>query len=167
MHEFLFYFFLLSTQIPNNHLPNGILRTDILMAKKKINWILTFHFNLRCNFFLSAIWMNLFCWFSFLTRIRNVHVLTWNFHLIAGFELLSTCIIPTKIHYVFLFFYMYKYHTHIHSYTPCHKKILILVSMKVQYMAVLVVPLRSVYRSGCMYAMSVTVYERVANNIRV
>ena len=61
-----------------------------------------------CNFFCSS------CCCSFNSK-RIVHVLIWNFHLIAGFELLSTCIIPTKIHYVFLFFNIYMMCTQIHA----------------------------------------------------
>lgn len=140
MHKFLFLFLFCFTfsSIPNNHLPNGIHCTDILMVdeKKKISWIyLSFHLNFRCNFFLSAKWMELFISWTNFTSIPKCSRFNMKFSFDCWFRATVdlTCIIPTKIHYVFLFFYIDMIHPYIFN---TYRQIL--VRMKVQCMAVLV-----------------------------
>lgn len=119
-------------------MPNGIHCTDILMvnAKKKISWIyLSFHLNFRCNFFLSAKWMELFISWTNFTSIPKCSRFNMKFSFDCWFRATVdlTCIIPTKIHYVFLFFYIDMIHPYIFN---TYRQIL--VRMKVQCMAVLV-----------------------------
>lgn len=100
------------------------LRTPKIITLSKWNFTLTIHDDERINSIALHL-TNEFSDRNFLSQLREtnvhffsysfgfVHVSIWNFHLIAGFELLSTCIIPSKDSLcVFIFQHVHDARTH-------------------------------------------------------